>query len=122
MLKKKCEDNVHTISFNSFLAGVLLTRSEISNFEFFEILGIFEKNYAITSEDEENDIYLPICLSNKSISLIKKYDDIIVVDGKKTTVRNYLYGITTPEVREFFNIPHNKSFARILCKRLFSIQ
>ena len=98
------------VSFNSFLAGVLLTRTKISNFIFFNLLNSFEKTYnvSVISEgnlcDEESDIYLPIYLDDTSIVLRKNYDDILTINGKRMTVKDYLYGLTCPEVREYFNI------------------
>jgi len=94
-------------SFTSFLAGVLYTRRAISNLEFFELMNRFENMYDVTIYSGE-DIKIPIYLEDRGISLRKNYDDMVIVDNKKITVGNYLYSVTTPNVREFFGIPDIK--------------
>jgi len=94
-------------SFTSFLAGVLYTRRAISNLEFFELMNRFENMYDVTIYSGE-DIKIPIYLEDRGISLRKNYDDIVIDDNKKITVGNYLYSVTTPNVREFFGIPDIK--------------
>lgn len=121
MLKMEHDKNEQLVSFNSFLAGFLLTKSEIDDFEFFKLLDIFENTYNITVIGEGEESYLPIYISNTKICLAKNYDDIIIVCGKKTTVKDYLYEVSTPKVLEFFNIQHEKGLTRILFKKLFAV-
>lgn len=94
-------------SFTSFLAGVLFTRRFISNFEFFELMNKFENLYSVSISSGE-DMVVPIHLDDNGIYLNKNYDDIIVINKKKITVRDYLYSLTTSNVRTFFGIPDVK--------------
>jgi len=91
-------------SFNAFLAGVLLTRNCINNFEFFTLMNNFEEIYSVDIVSDERDICIPLYLDDVKIKLNNELNDVIVINGKKIFVRDYLYMFTTPKVREFFNI------------------
>lgn len=110
-------------SFNSFLAGVLLTRQKISNFEFCDLMSRFEAIYNVTvvSSEGNSDIRLSIYLDDNNITLVDDYDSIVIVDGWKMTVSNYLYSITSPRVREFLGISpkEEKIEKNSFIKRLF---
>lgn len=92
-------------SFNSFLAGVLLTKKSINNFEFFNLMQTFESVYNVDVISDSSDLNVSIYLDDEKIKLKNSFSDIIFVDGKKVFVNDYLYGFTTPRVRNFFNIP-----------------
>lgn len=91
-------------SFNSFFAGVLLTRKKISNFDFCDLLNKFENYYnvCIISKEGDADICLSIYFDDNCITLINNYDEFITVNGREMTVASYLYSITSSRVREFF--------------------
>lgn len=92
--------------FNSFLAGVLLTKKSISNFEFFNLMQAFENNYNVDVISDSNDLNVSIYLDDTRIKLNNSFGDTIFINGKKVFVNDYLYSFTTPRVREFFNIPN----------------
>ena len=110
-------------SFNSFLAGMLLTKNRISNFAFFERLNYFQNVYSVDIISRGDDIRLPyIYLDDNEIKLLKSLDEDFLIDNKRINIRNYLYSFTTPRVREFFGIPEIKKEDKKvnpLVKRLF---
>ena len=96
-------------SFNSFLAGMLLTRNRISNLAFFERLNCFQNVYKVDVISSGEDIRLPyIYLDDNEIRLLKNIDEDFLIDGRSMNIRSYLYSFTTPRVRDFFGIPHVK--------------
>lgn len=92
-------------SFNSFLAGVLLKEKKIDELEFCKLMGSFERKYKVDINGVGNEFYLPIYLEGNEIRLLKNYDDVILINGKNITVKNYLYSVTSSRVREFFELP-----------------
>lgn len=102
-------DSRYEESFNSFLAGIFLTRRSINNFEFFSCMNSFINLYNVDIASIGNDICVPIYFDDKEIKMIKNIDDIICVNNKNITVREYLYSLTTVRVREFFKIPDVRS-------------
>lgn len=109
-------------SFNSFLAGVLLTRRKINNFEFLTLMSVFEKTYNVSVVSLGGDIFVPIYFDDNGISLYKDMDDVISIKGESLTVRNYLYSFTTSRIREFFGIPElilEEKKTNSLVKKLF---
>lgn len=108
--------------FNSFLAGVFLTRKRIKNFDFMLLMNEFEKKYASSILSLGEDIYLPIYFDNNEMVLYKDIGDTVLIDGKKSIIRDYLYSFTTPSVREFFGIPEinvEEKKPATLIKKLF---
>jgi len=93
------------VSFNSFLAGVLLTKKCIDNFVFFNMMDTFERHYNVDVISDNSDLCVSIYLDDIKIKLNSEYSDVILVNSKKILVSDYLYSFTTPIVREFFNIP-----------------
>lgn len=91
-------------SFNSFLAGVLLTRKKIDNYSFFQLMNKLQNEYDITIVSDATDIKLFLYFSDNDINMRNDYEDIIIVNNKKMTVKEYLYSFTTPRVREFFGL------------------
>ena len=45
-------------------------------------------------------------IKDKDINLRYDYDDIININGNIYRVNDYLYSLTTDEVREYFGIPY----------------
>lgn len=89
--------------FSSFLAGVLLTRREISNPEFCQLMNNFSETYdaSIVGFDGAD---VPVLINDSGFRLINDYSDVIIIDNKKMTVEKYLNSIVTSRVREFFNL------------------
>lgn len=110
-------------SFNSFLAGVLIAKSRINNFDFFNLMNSFQNTYNVTVVNLGSDLTVPIYLDDNEIRLLKNLDDVISFWGKNTTIRNYLYSFTTPRVRTFFGIPdmevEKNRKANTLIRKLF---
>lgn len=123
-------------SFNSFLAGVLLTTSSIKALDFFKLMNVFEVEYDVTvvSFDtmcNDSDLCIPIYLDDNMIRLPMSIDNNVCVNGVMTTVRQYLLSVASPRIKEFFEIPDIKievnskndtfekktiSFVKKLCK------
>lgn len=119
-------DSRYEESFNSFLAGVLLTRKFINNFEFFNLMNSFEEHYNITVVSKQPELAVSIYFSDNGIGINKNFGDRIIINNKYMTIDNYLYSFTTPRVREFMGIPPRENsnvevsgfFRRILKKRI----
>ena len=107
-----CSDCMHTgenqymeEKFSSFVGGLFLTRRDISNFEFCELLNNFQDEYNVNIADD--DLLVEIELTNNAMFLIDDYDDVIVYNNKKMSVKEYLYTITSLNVRNFFGLNYN---------------
>lgn len=119
MIPQDC-DLKYEESFNSFLAGLLLTRNHVNNFTFFHLLNSFQNRYNVTVVSLGNDINVPIYLNDDEITLHMSLDDEILVNGKSISVRSYLYSFTTPRIREFFKIDNLKESKKsLLVKKMF---
>lgn len=105
-------DSRYEESFNSFLAGVFLTKNKINNFEFFNYMNAFSNMYNVDIVGIGNDICIPIYFDDNEIQMTKSMEDIICVNYVDITVREYLYSLTSNRVREFFKISdiNNKYF------------
>lgn len=99
MIKEDTQDEL----FESFIAGILLTRIEIPYLELCKLQCEFENYYGISLDDSQ-DIYLPIAFRDRSIALDKSYDEYIEVNKKRVKVSDYLYSITSAKVREYFKL------------------
>lgn len=110
-------DSRYEESFNSFLAGVFLTRRSINNFEFFSYMNSFVNLYNVDIASIGNDICVPIYFDDIEIKMIKNMDDVICINNRNITVREYLYSLTTARVREFFKIPDVRSNHTIFSQR-----
>jgi len=112
-------------SFNSFLAGALLKKKKISNFDFCFEMNRFEElyNVSVIGLEGDGDIRLSIYFSDNDISLNNDYDSVVRIDGIDMTVNDYLYTFTTPRVREYFeislrdNMEKNNSIIKKIFKR-----
>ena len=102
-------DSRYEESFNSFLAGIFLTKKGIDNFEFCNYMNSFSNIYNVEIVSVGNDICIPIYFGDVEIKLSKNMDEVISVNGRNITVGEYLYSLTTTRVREFFGIPDIKN-------------
>lgn len=91
-------------SFNSFLAGMFLTRKSIKNFEFFNLMNSFSDNYGVEIVTVGNDIDVSLCFDNDTVKLLDDIDDVRIINNQQITIKEYLYSITSSRVREFFKI------------------
>ena len=94
-------------SFNSFLAGVLLTKKRIGNLEFANLMCEFENSYNVCIASSD-DVEIPVYLDDKSISIHNDYEDIVIIGNKSMTVYDYLYSLTSLRVRNYFNLKNEK--------------
>lgn len=98
-------DNVEM--FSSFMAGLFLTRKEISYIE----LSYLMNDYSIKMNsyiEEDDEFYMFnnfICFDDKKISVKKAYDDYVNIDSSDICFRDFLYGLTSNNVKVYFNIP-----------------
>lgn len=101
------QDGIQIIeeSFNSFLAGVFLTRNCINNFEFFNLMSTFEERYNVDIISDDKDLCVSIYLDDVKMKLRNGLSDVITINNREITVYDYLYSFTSLNVRSFFNIP-----------------
>lgn len=100
-------------SFNSFIAGLLLTKKTVCNLEFFELMNVFENKYAVCVVGENFD--LPLKINDSSMSLIQDYEEYIIFNNTRITVRDYLNNIASDRVKEFFGmLPKNKKLNKVI--------
>lgn len=127
---RKEGDSRYEESFNSFLAGMLLTRNCVNNFDFFNSMNLFSNIYNVDIVSIGEEINIPIYLDDNEIKLLRNIRDIVIINGREMSIESYLYSFTTPRVREFFHIPDlvsrendrkSKLFARILLRKKIAI-
>lgn len=93
------------VFFSSFIAGALYENRRIENINFGYLLSDFCNVNDVDVGDDDEKIDSIVELDDKSIYLTREYDDIIIINGQKMTLKEYLYSLTTPIVRKYFNIP-----------------
>jgi len=89
----------------------------------------FERYCNVDIISDNNDLCVSIYLEDIKIKLNNEYNDVVLVNGKKICVGDYLYSFTTPIVRKYFNIPDlellstnkfilfkNRPFSRVLTR------
>lgn len=106
-------DYYREISTTSFLAGVLFCKKEIDLMsEYSKLEKDFEKKYRISVTGQEC-LNVSVVVQGSKIKLLDDYSKVINVSGRLMDVRSYLYSLTTPEVREYFDIeePRTNTFA-----------
>ncbi len=111
----------NSVLFSSFLAGVLLIRSEIGYGEVSWLLNDFSNklNVYVDDEKEDNSVINNFALfTDKYICLKNNYDEFVSFNNHYIKVNDYLYGLTTGDVRSYFGIPDKKKsiFSRIKIK------
>ena len=93
------------LPFYSFFAGVFLTKREVG--------------YRIYISDDceyfsELDSFFEF--NDKCLFINCDYDTVIHINGCSMTLKNYLYSITSDEVRKYFNICKKNKFNFIKIK------
>ena len=102
-------DYFREISTSSFLAGILFCKNSIDFMnEYFKLQEDFERKYKVSIIGQE-DLAVNVIVEGTIIRLVDDYNKIISVNKKFMSVRNYLYSLTTPEVREYFGIEETKN-------------
>ena len=102
-------DYFREISTNSFLAGILFCKNSIDFMnEYCKLQEDFENKYKLSVVGQE-DLAVNVIVEGTKIRLVDDYDKIINIDGKIMNVRNYLYSLTTPEVRKYFGIEESRN-------------
>ena len=97
------------ISTTSFLAGVLFCKKEINIIsEYSKLEKDFEKKYKMSVTGQES-LDVSIVVQGNKIRLLDDYNKVINVNGRLMDVRSYLYSLTIPEVREYFDIEEPKT-------------
>lgn len=99
-------DNVE--KFSSFMAGVFLTRREISCSELSYLMNDYSIKTNSYIEEDNDEFYMFnnfICFDNKKIFVKEAYDDYINVNDRDICFGDFLYGLTSDNVKVYFNIP-----------------
>ena len=100
---EKYNDDI--VMFSSLLSGILLFRREIDNNEILGIMYHYENMYNVDVIDDElpNIIYCLINMNDKNVSIIPSlnYNSIILYEGKKISLGNYLRKNTTADILNF---------------------
>lgn len=115
----KSDDKI--IPFSNFAAGFfLVNRSSTCGMFSYSMNDFTDKfNIYISDDCDEFSSFINlIYFTDKYISLKYDYDDIVNVDGYMSTTYNYLYSLTTVEVRNYFGIADRKKnrFSKIKTK------
>ena len=95
------------VSFFSFLACFFLVRRSSTCSELSYLMNDFTNRFNIYIDDDNDDLYFfnrLVCFKDKDINLRYDYDDIININGNIYKVNDYLYSLTTSEVRDYFVI------------------
>ena len=84
------ENYYEEVSFNSFLAGVLLTRRVVSFRELRDLENSFVNMYNVKISGLDN-LIVRVVFEGENIRLVNDYNDVINVNGKLITVSDYLF-------------------------------
>lgn len=101
-------DDYKKVSFSSFLAGALLVNKNICILDLIKYMNDFCNKYDVYVSDRKNGnngLDMLINITDNFIDLKYDYESYILLDGKNVLVSDYLYSLTSFEVREYFNIP-----------------
>ena len=101
------------VPFFSFLAGLFLVRKEINYSELSYIMNDFTSKTNIYIDDDCGDFNLMndfVYFNDKKLYIINNYNDIIYVNNSRITFGDYLYDMTTCEIRDYFGIPPRNKF------------
>lgn len=94
--------------FSSFMAGLFLTRKEISYIELSYLMNDYsiKMNSCIVEDDDEFYMFNNfIHFDNKKIFVKEAYDDYVNIDSSDICFRDFLYDLTSDNVKVYFNIP-----------------
>ena len=100
------------VSFFSFLAGFFLVSRSSTCGELSYLMNDFTNRFNIYIDDDNDDLYFfdkLVCFRDKDINLRYDYDDIVNINGNIYRVNDYLYSLTTKEVRDYFNISYKNN-------------
>ncbi|MGN1341868.1 MAG: hypothetical protein ACI4VL_01390 [Bacilli bacterium] len=95
------------ILFSSFLAGFLLVKGDISYLEISNEISRFQYSNDLIIVDPGFDFHKLkklIVVDDFGIRLILDYDKEYIDNGSLILVKDYLYNLTTEEIRRHFNI------------------
>ena len=101
------------VPFFSFLAGLFLVRREIDCSELSYIMNDFTDKTNIYIADDNDDFNMMndfFNFNDKKIYVVNNYNDIIYVNNSRITFGDYLYDMTTCEIRDYFGIPPRNKF------------
>lgn len=90
------------ITLSSFLAGALLIRRSITSFEISNYMNDFTKKYNCDVDEPINDF-------NKLADIVYFDGSIMYLREDNAMIDNYLYDLTTDEVREYFGIEEKEN-------------
>ena len=107
------------LPFYSFLAGVFLTKQEVSYSELSFLMDDFTNKTGIYISDDnecfsEFDSFFEF--NDKCLFVNCDYNTVIYINGCSMTFKNYLYSITSDEVKKYFNICKKNKFNFIKIK------
>lgn len=95
------------ILFSSFLAGFLLVKGDISYLEISNEMSRFQYSNDLIIVDPGFDFHKLkklIVVDDFGIRLTLNYDKEYIDNGSLILVKDYLYNLTTEEIRRHFNI------------------
>lgn len=95
------------ILFSSFLAGLLLVKGDISYLEISNEMSRFQYSNDLIIVDPGFDFHKLkklIVVDDFGIRLTLDYDKEYIDNGSLILVKDYLYNLTTEEIRRHFNI------------------
>ena len=99
-------------NFSSFMAGVFLIRREISCIElsYFMIDYSIKMNIYIVEYDYKFYMFNNfIHFDNKKIFVKEAYDDYVNINNRDICFEDFLYGLTSNDVKVYFNIPNRSN-------------
>ena len=100
------------VPFFSFLAGLFLVRKEIDYIELSYIMNDFTDKTNIYIDDNSVDFNMMndfVYFNDKKLYIVNDYSDIIYFNNAPIIFGDYLYNMTTCEIRNYFGIsPRNK--------------
>ena len=99
-------------NFSSFMAGVFLTRREISCSELSYLMNDYsiKMNSCIVGDDDEFYMFNNfIHFDNKKIFVKEAYDDYVNINNRDICFEDFLYGLTSNDVKVYFNIPNRSN-------------
>ena len=99
-------------NFSSFMAGVFLTRREISCSELSYLMNDYSikmNSYIVEDDDEFYMFNNFICFDHKKMFIKVAYDDYVNINNIDICFENFLYDLTSNNVKVYFNIPNRSN-------------
>lgn len=94
------------IFFSQLLSGIFLFKKEVNDSELFELMSNYENTYNTDVVDDEfNDLYKFIDIKEKSVAIKNNinHNTIVVIKGKKMTLKKFLINNTTYDIINYLN-------------------